>query len=203
MVLGGGVSGLTSALHLLKLGRFPSVRLVEASGRVGGWMRSGRHEGIVYETGPRSIRAVGERGKLTLDLIEEIGMVDKLRFGSKEAGKHRFLYTGDGVTRLPRTIMEMFSSPITKEHVLKALGRQALGAPPAARAEETMSEFFGRQIGQELADDLVGAMALGIYAGNYKKLSVKECFPSIVELGEEGRSLARGMARRMLRRRES
>lgn len=200
VVLGAGVSGLSSALHLLKLGRFSSVQLVEATERVGGWMKSGEHNGVVYETGPRSIRAVGERGKLTLELIEEIGMADKLRTGSKEAGKHRFLYTGQGVVRLPRTVLEMFSSPVTKDYALGALRKQVLGAPPAVTEEETLSAFFGRQLGQELADDLVGAMALGIFAGDYRKLSVRECFPAVVEVAEEGRSLARGMLRRMLRR---
>lgn len=64
-VIGGGLSGLSSAFHLSR--RFPSaqVTLVEQSPRLGGWVHSERVEvrdesgneaGILLERGPRTLR---------------------------------------------------------------------------------------------------------------------------------------------------
>lgn len=68
MVLGGGLSGLSAALHLSR--RFPArtgirITLLEKSSRLGGWVQSERvrvkdkhgHEAeILLESGPRTLR---------------------------------------------------------------------------------------------------------------------------------------------------
>ena len=64
-VLGGGITGLSSAFYLSR--RFPQARIVllEASSRTGGWIRSrrvnvkdelGNSADIVLEAGPRTLR---------------------------------------------------------------------------------------------------------------------------------------------------
>ena len=64
-VLGGGISGLSSAFYLSR--RFPQARIVllEASHRAGGWIRSrrvnvkddsGNSAEVVLEAGPRTLR---------------------------------------------------------------------------------------------------------------------------------------------------
>lgn len=72
-MLGGGVSGLTAAWNLAKravAGSGREVVLVEASERVGGWMRSEKApSGGVLELGPRSLRTAGRAGKVTLALV--------------------------------------------------------------------------------------------------------------------------------------
>lgn len=74
-VLGGGISGLTAAHHLLNKVTDPSnITLLEASPRVGGWMHSVLTEqGAVFERGPRSLRPVGEAGRSTLKLVRGPG----------------------------------------------------------------------------------------------------------------------------------
>lgn len=48
----------------------PQVVLVEASERLGGWIRSVREpDGAVFELGPRGIRPAGELGARTLLLV--------------------------------------------------------------------------------------------------------------------------------------
>jgi protoporphyrinogen oxidase len=60
-VLGGGLSGLSSAFHLSR--RFPTakVSLIEKQTRLGGWVRSQRvpineNVSILLEAGPRTLR---------------------------------------------------------------------------------------------------------------------------------------------------
>uniref|UniRef100_A0A8C2SU07 Protoporphyrinogen oxidase n=1 Tax=Coturnix japonica TaxID=93934 RepID=A0A8C2SU07_COTJA len=56
-VLGGGISGLAACFHLVRAPRPHHVVLLEAGGRVGGWIQSTRTEdGTVFEHGPRGIR---------------------------------------------------------------------------------------------------------------------------------------------------
>lgn len=70
-ILGGGISGLAAAYHLLDKVTDPSnITVLESSGRAGGWMQSLTGEnGTVFELGPRSIRPVGKAGRATLKIV--------------------------------------------------------------------------------------------------------------------------------------
>ena len=72
-ILGGGISGLAAAYHLLDRVKDPSnITVLESSGRVGGWMQSCTLEnGAVFELGPRSIRPVGKSGRATLKIVRK------------------------------------------------------------------------------------------------------------------------------------
>lgn len=74
-VLGGGLTGLSSAFHLSR--RFPAARitLLEKSPRAGGWVYServnvqddhGHTARILLERGPRTLRP---NGKATLEMV--------------------------------------------------------------------------------------------------------------------------------------
>ena len=82
-ILGGGITGLSTAFYLAKLVP-PSTRilLLEKSTRLGGWIKSDvftadppeaadPEDGaeLVFERGPRSIRPSGLSGWVTLDMV--------------------------------------------------------------------------------------------------------------------------------------
>ena len=80
-VLGGGISGLSTAYHLAR--RFPlhsgvRITLVESQERLGGWMKServtvkdsvGKEADMVLESGPRTLRPAS---KAVLELVSAI-----------------------------------------------------------------------------------------------------------------------------------
>lgn len=73
-ILGGGVSGLSCAHYLTKLGkklgRSDRIILIEASSAVGGWLKSHQFDdGVVHELGPKSIRASGLPAHNTLLMV--------------------------------------------------------------------------------------------------------------------------------------
>lgn len=73
-ILGGGVSGLSCAHYLAKLGkslgRSDRIILIEASNSVGGWLKSQQFDdGVIHELGPKSIRASGLPAFNTLLLV--------------------------------------------------------------------------------------------------------------------------------------
>lgn len=69
-VVGGGISGLAACYHLARAPHPPKVVLLEAGGRLGGWLQSTRTEdGTVFEHGPRGVRPGGAAGADTLHMV--------------------------------------------------------------------------------------------------------------------------------------
>lgn len=83
-ILGGGISGLSSAYYLSKSSPKTKILLVEGSKRVGGWIRSQRvspglhtspnsiiqgSDNVLFEAGPRSLRPVGAGGATILTMV--------------------------------------------------------------------------------------------------------------------------------------
>lgn len=56
IIVGGGISGLSTAMHILK--RFPSsnITLFEQNKHIGGSIKTTNVNGFLCEEGPRSIR---------------------------------------------------------------------------------------------------------------------------------------------------
>lgn len=72
-ILGGGITGLASAYYLSQQQPNSRITLFEGSSRMGGWLHSKRVDvgsgNIVFEQGPRSLRANTPNSLVTLDLV--------------------------------------------------------------------------------------------------------------------------------------
>lgn len=75
VILGGGLTGLSSAFHLSRKFPFASITLLEKEPRFGGWVRServrvknkqGHVASFVLEAGPRTLRP---NAKSVLELV--------------------------------------------------------------------------------------------------------------------------------------
>ena len=78
-VLGGGITGLTSAFYLSQA--FPSAKITvfETSDRFGGWVRSSKLDvggkDVYFEHGPRTLRPNDTNALATLDLVCPISLM--------------------------------------------------------------------------------------------------------------------------------
>jgi oxygen-dependent protoporphyrinogen oxidase len=72
-VLGGGITGLAAAHYLAREKPNASITLIEGSDRLGGWLRSTPIDvgdgQVVFESGPRTLRAGSISALGTLDLV--------------------------------------------------------------------------------------------------------------------------------------
>lgn len=73
-VVGGGITGLTTAYRLLRAdAACDKITVYEKSPRLGGWLQSETVEvddgHVVFEYGPRTLRTVGSSALPTLDLV--------------------------------------------------------------------------------------------------------------------------------------
>lgn len=75
-ILGGGVTGLASAIYLMKELPHANITIYEGGDRLGGWMRSTHIDvengSVVFEHGPRTLRPKPPAGLVTLELVMEL-----------------------------------------------------------------------------------------------------------------------------------
>ncbi|KAJ2228701.1 oxygen-dependent protoporphyrinogen oxidase [Coemansia sp. RSA 1722] len=183
-VLGGGITGLTTAWYLAqRLPQTVGVRLVEGSSRLGGWVRTDRRQAggvsFIAEKGPRTLRTGNSREALAvLELVDDLDMRSDVIVAprSSAAARNRFIYYEGELNRMPT-----------------GLGSVLTGLPPAVRClprgvwhdlttkkntpdgafDESIHSFVSRRFGEQVDDNLASAVMHGIYAADTKDLSTR------------------------------
>ncbi|KAK0458730.1 uncharacterized protein EV420DRAFT_329043 [Desarmillaria tabescens] len=192
-VIGGGLTGLSSAFHLSR--RFPNalITLFEKHNRLGGWVRServdvGPSQQMVLEAGPRTIRP---NAKSILELVHLLGLKDSLITVPRTAAaaQKRFLYIPEvgQIQSLPASLSSLVVSPfrsILLPAILREPFRQANRA--CGLTDENFDSFMTRRFGEDLARTLGSALVHGIYAADSRKLSVRAAFPFLWKAEERG-----------------
>lgn len=188
LVVGAGISGLVCAYALRKAG--VDARIVEATERPGGLIRSERRDGYLLELGPQSFSSTAQ----ILDLCRELGMQEQVVEAPSRAP--RFLLLNGQLRAVPLSPPAFFASSLfsagTKWRVLRDVFGSS--APPES-GDESVAAFVRRKFSEELLDKLVGPFVSGIYAGDAEKLSVRAAFPQLYEAERSAGSIVRGMIR--------
>jgi protoporphyrinogen/coproporphyrinogen III oxidase len=88
-VIGGGISGLSTAFHLSR--RFPRsfISLFEKDNKFGGWIRSERVNGVLLESGPRTLRPSS-----TKPILELVSLFLLLPQPTDCDRRHRLIFLG-------------------------------------------------------------------------------------------------------------
>ncbi len=202
VVIGGGISGLTTAFYIKKLsrdaGREVTVTLFEASGRVGGKIWSDKQNGYLCEVGANGFL---DNKPFTLKLCDELGIEDKL-LPSNENARTRFIYINGKLRELPSSPKDFVFSDILS---LKGKLRIPLEifTKSVDEEDETIADFVKRHLGEEALRNLVAPMVSGVFAGDPYRMSLKSAFPVMHQLEREGNgSLIRAAIGRMKKAKE-
>lgn len=195
VILGGGISGLSLLWYLKKkYDKDADIKLLEKTSRVGGWIRTIRKEGFLFEKGPRSCRTNGQ-GKATLRLIEELGL-QKQVIQADVSAHHRYLYYQQHLQKIPSSLHAFLFSGLTRK-LIPSLLKECF-VPKSNDEDESVHNFFSRRFSREVADVFADSMTLGIYACDSRKLSIKSCFPSMYAWEQQYGSLLKGAIRSWL-----
>ncbi|PLW18073.1 hypothetical protein PCANC_14711 [Puccinia coronata f. sp. avenae] len=208
-ILGGGLAGLTSAYYLSKrLPESSQIIVWEKAHRFGGWVQSSRVDdqtnggSFVFESGPRSVRPKGLAGLISLELIRDLKLLDSVIVIPKThpSAKNRYIYTKHGLQKLPSSVFSLITSIYKRPISLipRALLTDLLHTTGKSRTrcidDESIHEFIARRFGGGIGEELVSGMVHGIYAGDYKKLSVKSSlFKSVWEMEREYGGVLKGL----------
>jgi oxygen-dependent protoporphyrinogen oxidase len=191
LVIGGGISGLTTAFHLVRGGR--RVVLLEASPRVGGSLETKTDGPWRFELGPNTVL---ENHETVTRLIRESGLEGEKVTASPSA-RRRFLWKAGQLHALPSGPVGFLRTPLFPASAKLRLLREPWIPRPAREQEETIATFVRRRLGQAFLDYAVGPFVSGVYAGDPERLSVRYAVPKIASLEREHGSLIRGaLARR-------
>ncbi|MEO0853478.1 MAG: protoporphyrinogen oxidase, partial [Cyanobacteria bacterium J06648_11] len=188
IIVGAGISGLTVAHRMKQLGYRAIV--VERRDRVGGAIGTKHRDGYQWEEGPNSFTP----NHPLLNLAADVGIGNRVVWA--DGKMPRFVYWDDRLLPVPMSPAAAITTQLLtlggKLRVLRGLLGFVL-SPPSR--EETVREFFTRQIGSQACDRLVAQFVSGVYAGDPDSLSASGAFGRITDLETKHNSLFAGIFR--------
>ncbi|MEA2564638.1 MAG: protoporphyrinogen/coproporphyrinogen oxidase [Acidobacteriota bacterium] len=184
LVIGAGISGLTTAFHLARGGQ--RVVVLEASPRVGGSLETRTDGPWRFELGPNTVL---ESHQSVTRLIREAGLESEKVTASSTA-KRRYLWKGGRLHPLPSGPLGFLRTPLFPASAKLRLLREPW--IPKGDSEESIATFVRRRLGRAFLDYAVGPFVSGVYAGDPERLSVRHAVPRIADLEREHGSLIRG-----------
>jgi len=174
-VIGGGLTGLTTAFYLKKAGI--DVHIYEKSDRPGGVIHTHKENGFTFEAGPNSgVLSRVEAAELLEDLDDECTLEV-----ADETAKARWIWKNGKWEPLPSGLMGGVTTPLfTFPDKLRILGEpfRKKGDNP----NETLAELVLRRMGKSFLDYAIDPFILGIYSGDPGKLVTKYAFSKLYEL---------------------
>lgn len=185
LVVGAGISGLSLAYWLRDKA---DVTLVEASDRTGGVIDTFTKDGFELDLGPVSCA-------LTPDLevlLTELGLTDKI-LTPEVASSKRYLYYKNTIHPVQQSLPRLLFHPMLSwRGRFKILG-DLFQKIPATQYDESVYDFASRHFGQEATEKFFDPVLGGIYAGDIKRLSIKQTLPLLQKLEAEHGSVIKGL----------
>ena len=188
LVVGAGISGLTTAFALRKAGI--DARIVDRASRPGGLIQSVRRDGYLVECGPQSFSG---NASLT-SICRDLEILDRRILADSKAP--RFVLINGALEKVPLG-PGLLVSPLTGGGTRTALFRDVFGRSEAPDSDESVASFIRRKFSPTLLDRLVGPFVSGIYAGDPEKLSLRAAFPILYEAEQTSGSVLRGLLKVM------
>lgn len=184
-VVGGGLTGLTTAWRLHRAGH--RVTVFEKAPQVGGAITSLARDGWLIEGGPNSLQETAE----VAGLITELGLSDQ-RAPVAPAAKKRFIVRGGRPVMLPLSPAGLLTSPLFSVGARLRVLAELLTRPRVRTTDVNLASFVASHFGREIVDYALNPFVGGIYAGDPEKLSARYSFPSLWQLERSHGSLLRG-----------
>ncbi|QDP39741.1 protoporphyrinogen oxidase [Radiobacillus deserti] len=199
VVIGGGITGLTAAYYLqeeIQKKQLPyEVKLIEASGRLGGKIMSYQKDGFTIERGPDSFLI---RKKSAAELVKDVGLEDEL---IKNGTGQSYILVNDQLHKMPSgSFMGVPTQvkPFLQSSLFSWKGKLRAGfdfvlPKGKAQPDQSLGLFFRRRLGDEIVENLIEPLLSGIYAGDIDDLSLMSTFPNFYDLEQEHQSLVKGL----------
>jgi protoporphyrinogen/coproporphyrinogen III oxidase len=195
LVVGAGISGLSTAFNLQKSGI--ETILIESAPRPGGVIKSVKRDGYLIECGPQSFSGNG----YVTALCEDLGILEERVIADSRAPRYVLI---DGKLQLvPMSPPSLLFSSLMGGGTRTAILRDIIGKSQAPEPDESVANFIRRKYSARLLDRLVGPFVSGIYAGDPEKLSLRAAFPILYQAEKASGSILRGIFKVMKFRKQA
>ncbi|NOX16454.1 MAG: protoporphyrinogen oxidase [Epsilonproteobacteria bacterium] len=190
-IVGGGISGLTTAFYIKQEKPDVKITLFEKQSSLGGKMMTKNIDGFLFEEGSNGFLS---NKPDTLELVKESGS-EELLLRSSDNARVRFIYK-EALHQLPESAKAFLKTPL-----LSVFGKLRVAGEifiPAKKddSDETLQSFGYRRVGKEMTDAFLDPMVAGIFASTPDKISVNSAFPAVVKLEKEYGGLFKGMMKK-------
>jgi len=200
VVIGGGITGLSTAYYLQKHIQSNNldvnIVLVEANDRLGGKVRT-LHEGeFTMESGADSIVT---RKTNVAPLIEELGLQDEVVYNATGTS---FIYTEGKLKQIPKD--SVFGIPLTIESLANSELISAEGKVEALKdfytpndkftKDDSVGDFLEAFFGKELVEKQISPVLSGVYSGNLDDLTIASTLPYLIDYKNEYGSIIQGLS---------
>ena len=196
IVLGAGISGLTTAYLLHKDGY--DVTVLEKNDTVGGSIETVIENGLLFDRGPNSAL---ETTPLIAQLVEELNLTDQFVYANKKGNK-RYILRNNKLHALAISPPAFLKSKLFSGKAKLRLLKEPFVGKSRDGYYQSIAEFVTRRLGQEFLDYAINPFVAGVYAGNPEDLSVKSAFPKLYALEEEYGGLIVGTIRSIRKRKK-
>lgn len=203
-IIGGGISGLAAAHRFLELcaRQNPELEIIllEASGRLGGTLRTHKRDGFLLEGGPDAF--ISEKPE-ALSLARRLGLEQHL-IETNDAHRRSFIVRDGRLLPVPEGFQLLAPSrflPFLTSAIFSWTGKARMALDlvlprrPSANGadDESLASFVRRRLGTEALERMAQPMVGGIYTADPEKLSLRATMPRFLEMERESRSLIRAM----------
>jgi protoporphyrinogen/coproporphyrinogen III oxidase len=178
IVIGAGLTGLTTAHYLKKAGA--SFHVIEQMDRPGGVISSAAENGFTYENGPNT-GVVGTAE--VIDLFEDLTGLCEIELAKDNVNKRYILKNGKW-EKLPAGLIEGIKTPLFStwdKFRLLAEPFRKRGKNP----HENLKELVMRRMGKSFLEYAVDPFILGVYAGDPDYLVPKYALPKLYNLEQD------------------
>jgi oxygen-dependent protoporphyrinogen oxidase len=201
-VVGGGIAGLAAAHRAVEIARERGaaleLTLFEAADRIGGTIRTERHEGFLVECGPDSF--LSEK-PWALALCRRLGIEDRLIRTDDRFRRTYVVFRGrlhplpDGFQLLAPTRL----GPFVRSGLFSWPGKLRMAMdlvlPRGGDPDESLGAFVSRRLGREALERVAQPLVAGIYTADPDVLSLAATMPRFLEVERKQRSLILGLWR--------
>ncbi len=182
-IIGGGITGLAAAYHLVKRGVRP---VIFEPGPFGGMIRSVLRDGFTLEQGPN---VLVERPDI-VSLLGDLGLQHRVRYPSVEPYGQYVWFRGRP-TKVPAGLGELLRSPLFSTRTKLALPMRILlpGTLATPSPDLSVLDFFSPLLGRATVQALLDPVLKGIYGGDVGRLSARMIFPGLWGACSKGDSI--------------
>ena len=147
--------------------------------RLGGWIQTTRSDdGFTFEHGPRTVRPAGPKGANTLELIEDLGIEDRIipiKYGHP-ATVNRMVCVNGELHKLPSNLKSIFTTQPPFSKPLFLAGVKEFFTTQKKCPDESIYDFVQRRFGSVNVTSVVNFSRIKLHIFTHKNLASITCF---------------------------
>ncbi len=200
-IIGGGLSGLATAVHLHFACPSRKLVLLESSNRLGGVIHTEYTDDFVLDHGADMFAT---QPPAAIELCRRLGVENRLILPEPNGRGAMIVHRGrlkpipEGfVLMRPTRLLPMVTTGLLSLSGKLRLLKETLVPKRTSNQDESVADFVRRRLGREVLDRIVGPLVAGIYTADVERLSMQATMKPFVEMENKYGSLAKATFARM------